>query len=342
MRKIFKVGLVIAFAGFLNVVTSISSFSGITNFPGGVSSFGVPVLPGIGNNVYSGNVFWVDSTSTQKADGAGGGSYDQPFATINFASTQCTDNKSDVILVKPGHIETVTAAAGLDFNVAGITVIGLGTGSDRPTIRFTTATTADMNIDASNITMVNFIFEARVELLAAPIDVNATDTTFINIETRDIDGVGSCTNFIVCDANADRLLIDGHRHIGTSTSGTWSPISVVSLTGGDDIIIRNINYYGNFDYAGIMVTGTACTRLTIGGFNTHNQIWTENATDTAITALTSTGWIGPNIACMIQDDAANITEAVLGSNMQFIKPIEIVNLAGESSTQTNITSSTDA
>lgn len=341
MRKIFKFGLVIAFASLLNVVTSISSFAGVTPFPGGVSSFGVPVLPGIGNSIYSGNVFWVDSTSTQKADGAGGGTYDQPFATINFASTQCTANNSDVILVKPGHIETVIAAAGLDFNIAGITVIGLGNGSDRPTIRFTTATTADMDIDASNITMINFIFEARVELLAAPIDVNATDTTFINIETRDVTSVGSCTNFIVCDANADRLLIDGHRHIGTSTAGTGHPISVVSLTGGDDIIIRNIDYYGNFYYAGIMATGTNATRLRIGGFNTHNQIWTENATDTVITVLSSTGWIGPNIACMLQDNAANITEAVVGPAMQFIQPIEIVNLAGESSTQTNITGSGD-
>lgn len=341
MGKIFKFGLVIAFASLLNVVTSISSFAGITNFPGGVSSFGVPVLPGIGNSVYAGNVFWVDSTSAQKADGAGGGTYDQPFATINFASSQCTANKSDVVFVKPGHIETVSTAGGLDLNIAGVTFVGVGNGSDIPIVRFTTATTADMNIDASNITIMNFIFEARVELLAAPIDVNAADCVLINIETRDVTSVGSCTNFIVCDANADRLLINGHRHIGTDTSGTENPMSVVSLTGGDDINIRNINYYGNFDYAGIMVTGTACTRLTIGGFNTHNQIWTENATDTAVTALASTGCIGPNLVCILQDNAANITEAVVGTSMYFIEPIAVVNAVGERSTMTNITRSVD-
>lgn len=319
----------------------ISVKAGVTPFPNGISSFGIPILPGIGNNIYTGNVYFVDNGDTNAADGAGGGTRSEPFNTIDFAVGQCTANNGDVIIVLPGHIETVTAAGGLDFDVAGITVICLGSGSDRPVVRLTSTTTSDVDIDAVNVTIIGMVFEARVELLAQAIDVNATDTTFINIETRDITSVGSCTNFIVADANADRLLIDGHRHIGTSTTGTGNPVSVVSLTGGDDIVIKNIDYYGNFDYAGIMATGTACTRLRIGGFNTHNQIWTENATDTVITVLASTGWIGPNIACILQDNAANITEAVVGTGMHFIQPIEIVNLAAESSTQTNITKSGD-
>jgi hypothetical protein len=45
---------------------------------------------------------------------------------------------------------------------------------------------------------------------------------------------------------------------------------------------------------------------------------------------------------MLQDNAANITEALVGAAMQFMQPINLVNLAGESSMQTNIAASTDA
>ena len=45
---------------------------------------------------------------------------------------------------------------------------------------------------------------------------------------------------------------------------------------------------------------------------------------------------------MLQDNAANVTEAVAGAAMQFMQPIRIVNLAGESSMETNITATTDA
>jgi hypothetical protein len=45
---------------------------------------------------------------------------------------------------------------------------------------------------------------------------------------------------------------------------------------------------------------------------------------------------------MLQDNAANITEAVVGAACQFYQPINIANLAGEVGMQTNITASTDA
>jgi len=327
-----------------------ASEAGITNFPGGVSSYGVPVLPGIGSNVFSGNVFWVDSGHTQAADGAGGGTKDQPFSTIDFAVGQCTANNSDLIIVMPGHVETVTAAAGLDLDVAGITVFGIGNGSDRPTVRFTTATTADCDIDAANVTVINILFEARIDMLAQAIDINAADARLLNIETRDITSVGSCTNFIVTDANADRLLVDGWRHIGTATAGTQAgttvsphPRSAILVVGGDDIIIRNFNLYGAFGMSGIMNTETACTRININGGDGMSYIWTTSSTDSAV-ALRSdgTGFIGPNIAAMLTDNAANITEAFTASAAQFIGPLPICNLAGEqAATTTNITSSID-
>src|SRR3990167_10978149 len=111
----------------------------MSNFNHGVKSFGVPVLPGIGGNVYTGNVFFVDSGNVDGDDSPSAGTKQYPFTTIDHAVGKCTANNGDLIIVMPGHTETVTAAAGLDLDVAGITLIGVGNGSDRPTINFTTA-----------------------------------------------------------------------------------------------------------------------------------------------------------------------------------------------------------
>lgn len=306
---------------------------GLTNFPGGVSSFGVPII-GAGPVFTTGNVFFVDSGATNASDNTAQGSKDKPFATIDYAVGQCTANNGDHIIVMPGHTETVTAAAGLALDVAGITLIGVGHGSDRPTITFTTAVGADMDVDAANVKMINFLFTGGIDALTGPIDINAADCSLIDIETRD--STGQATDFIVTDANADRLLIDGWRHIGAAAAGADTAITIV---GGDDIIIKNYNLYGNFAVAGIENVTTAAVRLDIGA----GYIWTENAADIAITLVaTATGKIGPDIQIRLQDNAANITEAVAGADMQMYQPISIVNSDGEVGLNTNITASTDA
>src|SRR5262245_26293874 len=76
-----------------------------------------------------GNVFFVQSTHTNKGDSAGKGQTpDAPFATLDYAIGQCTADQGDLIVVLPGHVETVTGAAGVALDVAGVTVLGLGAG----------------------------------------------------------------------------------------------------------------------------------------------------------------------------------------------------------------------
>lgn len=310
---------------------------GITRFPNGVSSYGVPVLPTVGGSLYTGNVYFADSGGSNASDSASNGGKLAPFSTIDYAVGKCTANNGDVIIVMPGHTETITAAGGLSLDVAGVSIIGIGAGSSRPTINFTTAVGADMDVNAANITMSNFLFTGGIDALTGPIDINASDFKLINCETRDV--TGQTTDFIVTDANADRLLIDGWQHRGAAAAGAATAISIV---GGDDITIRNFNIYGNFSTAAIENVTTAAVRANIAGGSGWNHIWTENSADVCITMHASaTGFIGPNIAAMLADNAANITEAFVGAAMQFIQPIEIVNLAGESSMQTNITASQD-
>lgn len=259
------------------------------------------------------------------------------FATIDAAVGECTANAGDYIFVMPGHTETVTAASGLDLDVAGITIIGLGNGSDRPTINFTTAVGADMDVAAANITMDNFLFTGGIDALTNPIHIAAADCTLKNIETRDV--TGQATDFIVTTAAADRLKINGWVHRGAAAAGAASAISIV---GGDGIEIDDFDIDGNFSVAAIENVTTAATNLKVGAKSIGNIARTRNAADVIFTAVaTSTGFVN-NILARVQDDAANITEAIVGADMNFGVDIYIANADGEKALQWNGTASADA
>ncbi len=127
----------------------------------------------------TGNIFFVDSGNTANGgDTAGFGfSPDAPFLTIDFAVGQCVANNGDRIYVMPGHAETVSAAAGLALDVAGITIIGLGDGTDTPTVTLDTIVSADVDVDAANVTIENIHFKSGFADVAVCLDVNATDFT---------------------------------------------------------------------------------------------------------------------------------------------------------------------
>lgn len=285
-----------------------------------------------------GTVAWVDSNGVG-ADAPGNGSRSSPYLTMDYANGQMAANNGDIVVVMPGHVETVTAAAGLDLDTAGVHWVGLGRGAARPQINFTTAVGADMDVDAANITMENFLFTGGIDALTGPIDINAADFAMYNCETRDV--TGQATDFIVTDVNADRLEIIGHVHRGAAAAGadTW-----ITIVGGDDIFIQPYWIDGNFAVACIENVTTPAVNLTVVGSAARPAfLRTRNAADVIFTAVaTTTGNVGPFLNARLQDDAANITEAFVGADMQFFQPINIVNADGQSSMQTNIIASQDA
>lgn len=178
---------------------------------------------------------------------------DGPRATLASVLDDATIAANDTIWLLAGHVETVTAAAGLDVDTAGLTIYFLGNGANRAYITFTTAVGADMDIDAANVTLVNPLFVAGIDALTGPIDVNAADFTVYDGEWRDAAAMGT-TDCIVADANADRMTIDGWRFIA-STTGTQKQ-SNIQVAGAEDVILRNINIVGDFG-TGNIENGTA-------------------------------------------------------------------------------------
>lgn len=311
----------------------------MSNYPNGfaqgISIRGVPLM-----QTHPGKVFWVGNSATLLpgeigASNGNDGSFLKPFSTIDYAVGRCADNRGDIIFVRPNHTETVTAAGGLDLDVIGIALIGLGSGSNRPKINFTTATTADMDVDAANITMVNFQFTGGVDALAGPIDVNAADFKLIDCTYTDV--TGQATDVVIADANADRILIDGYDHYGAAAAGANSAIALIGM---DNPVIKNFRIIGNFAVSAIDVRTTAAVDVDIHS----GYIWTKNAADLCIkdTVTGTTGKIGPNLYLMLTDNAANITEAVTGATFHLFGDVLVCNLAGEQAMAINWTASTDA
>lgn len=285
---------------------------------------------------HPGNIWFVDSGASGAGDTVGHGrDPDSPFATLDYAVGQCTANNGDVIYVMPGHAETIVADSGVDIDVAGVKVIGLGWGADRPTFTFQTAVTADFKLAAASIVVENLLFLSNIDATTGIVEVSGADCQIINCEMRD--ATDQATDFLITTAAADRLLVDGLKVIGAAGAGANSAIALV---GADDTEIRNCFLYGNFAVGAIDIRTTACARV-----NIHDcKIWTANAADIAIvdTITGSTGWIGPNLQIKLQDNAANITTAVTGATFQMVDPVYVVNLVNEKAMLSTWTATTNA
>tara|TARA_R110000803_G_scaffold43701_3_gene93011 strand:+ start:4010 stop:4888 length:879 start_codon:yes stop_codon:yes gene_type:complete len=100
--------------------------------------------------------FFVDSTADGASDAAGyGQTPDEPFATIDFAVGKCTASRGDIIYVGPGHAENLVGATSLVVDVAGVSIIGLGSGALRPRLTYTTAAAATISVTAANCRLEN-------------------------------------------------------------------------------------------------------------------------------------------------------------------------------------------
>lgn len=207
----------------------------------------------IDKGLTTGDIWWVHSGTG--SDSAGyGRNPEAPFASIDYAVGQCTANNGDRIYVLPGHVETVSAAGGLDLDVAGITIIFLGEGQSRGRITFGTVVGADMDVDAADITLINPRFTAGLDALTGPIDVNAARFKIIDGTYEDGTTIDT-TDCIVADANADDLVIDGWTYYAGDEGGTQKQ-SAIQIAGANRPILRRINVTGDFGTA-VIENGTA-------------------------------------------------------------------------------------
>ena len=310
-----------------------------SNYPGGFAAGvmirGVPLI-----QTHPGKVFWVDNTTTNLLQGVKAGSngnqgtFNDPFSTLDYAIGKCRADKGDIIFIKPGHAETLSATS-VAVDVAGIAIVGLGQGSNRPTFN-ATATGSIFPISAANVTVHNVLFTGGVDAVVSMVSVSAADVVLSSIEIRDV--TGEIVVGILTTASANRLVIDGFLYNGAAGDGASAAIAIV---GGDRIKITNFDIDGDFSVSAIDVRTTATTKLAVNNGKFYNR---DALVDTVIkdTITASTGIMGPNLIISLEEHAANITEAITGATFRVIDDVYVVNLDNEKAMLINWTASTDA
>jgi hypothetical protein len=210
---------------------------GLTNFPNGITSFGVPVM-GSGGLTTTGSYFFVHSgtganTNTGKEPG-------QPLASIDAAIGKCTASKGDIIIVMAGHSEDPTSSITAD--VAGISIIGLGIGSDRPTITFG-GLAATLAISAASVKVMNIIFDLGTvaATVTCPITITADSAHVEGCETV-VHATSQFTSHITA-TDAQFVKIIGNKFMSLGAAGSTSGIVV---DGCDDMEIVGNYVHGHF------------------------------------------------------------------------------------------------
>ena len=242
----------------------------------------------------TGNVFYVSSgTGTSTGPGY---SPETAYSTIDAAIGACTASNGDVIYVMPGHTETVTGAAGVALDVAGVTIVGLGTGRQRGKVNFTTATAASFDISAASCAVKNLVFTNAIDAQTAMINVSAADVSIVDCEVQTGNASTQAVLGVLTTASADRLVIEGCHFHGTVDAGTTAQIKIV---GGDAIVIRDNILCGACATNGNLLNATtAATNLEVIGNFMLNQTADGNNKNIVLDAST-TGLIANNRMAII-------------------------------------------
>jgi len=258
-----------------------------SNFPngfsGGVIIRGIPL-----QQSQPGKVFYVNNSSVLSDGGVAGangnpGTYQRPFATLDYAVGRCKAGRGDIIFVMPGHAETLSSATALNLDVAGIAIIGLGAGTARPTFTLGTATTTTIPVSADNIAIVNCVFNANF----ADIVSVFTLTTAKNFYLDNVFVKANATNMnflYVVDTDAVTANADGL----TAINCEWiepdaATLSFVKADGTND------NWYFQDGYFSLGVNNNKASLIEIAAGKILTNLVVDGVTVYRLNTDTATG-----------------------------------------------------
>jgi hypothetical protein len=205
----------------------------------------------------TGDRWFVDSGATYASDATGyGTSPDKPFATLDYAIGQASANNGDIIYVMPGHAESYGSGEGFTADVAGLTVVCLGEGADRPTFTFA-ATDATCTVTAASFKMTGFLFLVSIDAVVTYVTVTGADCELAG-EIRDTTDKEVVDGFTVSgDRFKARIVHRGY------TSGDAND-STIALDGVDGADIY-VEAYGKAGVGVVDMRSHACANVVVDG-----------------------------------------------------------------------------
>ena len=317
-----------------------------SNFPqgfaNGLSVRGMPLL-----QMQPGQVFFVNNSTVlnpQQRSGSDGnrGTFLDPFATLAFALTQTVHGRGDIIFVGPGHAETIADATTLYMNCNGVAVVGLGTGTLRPTFTFTAAA-GNVPIRSGNMSIQNCVFLANSAAIVSAFTgirgssatSTITGTTFKAVAAITgafypgmvLAGTGVTPGtFIQSTITGDATTIGSTYQVYPSQTVTSTTIT--GLT--PDFSVENCTFRDTSSILNFitLITGNVTTN-SMSGLNFSNNRIQSLGTTAATTAIKLTSatdrlrivgnfgnWAVLNdTACMLAAGALDMTNFEFGSNV---------------------------
>lgn len=278
----------------------------MSNYPGGfLTGITVRNIPLV--QTHPGKAFWVSNSTTGLLAGQRGGSdnnrgdFNSPFATLNYAITQCVANRGDIIFIKPGHAESIASATALLFNIAGVAIVGLGLGANRPTFTFTTANTAKIPVSANNISIQNCIFIGNfLSIATCFLLTTAADFTVDSCAFRDTDATHGFLSIITTtvSVNSDGLAFTSNT-VQSDATTTPGPAIVIAntldrLTVDDNYVVHTVasnNVAALVEHGALVVTHALVRRNFVYSINTDTA---TGAILVKTTATTGSGIISDN------------------------------------------------
>lgn len=209
-------------------------------FTDGVTIRGVPLAI-----AYPGKVFFVNNSAVLApvdnavvgADTPSAGTFNSPFSTIDYAVGQTVAGRGDIVRVGAGHAETFTDATGLLLDKNDVAIIGMGSGSSRPTLTFGTDASANIPITANNVSIRNILhinnFADIVSNYTATGTSTPTDFTIEGCEFRDASSILNALSVFTTNATANAA--DGFHFLNNKVFSLATTAATQTITLAEDI-----------------------------------------------------------------------------------------------------------
>ena len=260
-----------------------------------------------------GKVFWVNNSGVLPKNGVTGtdassrGTYLRPFATTDYAVGKCTASRGDVIMLMPGHAETVSSANAIDVDVVGVAVVGLGAGSLIPKIS-SSAAAGNLGLGAASTALYNINFEANFADVTNLVIIKHNDCGIFNCKFTEAGTNLNHKNCIKVNSGINRSTVDSCTFVGNDAAND----NCIMYAGShvDSVITNN-----RFAFYTAQTTGEAQVEVTTdinNLFLAHNHFYSATAAvDNAFVTLAgtgNTGWAAHNYLKGVDTDAtaANI------------------------------------
>lgn len=296
------------------------------SFPGGVDLGSAIVLP-------PGGEVRAYVRSTGPADGDPLDINKNLVTTLNAGLARCRASRGDVVVVLPGHAESISAADQMSSLVAGTTILGIGRGTLRPTFTWTAATSSFL-FDVANTVIVNCILNmdpgSGSVTVAAPITVSAAGCKLINCMGRfSTDANSKTTIGITTTAAADELGIHGCHFYG-ATAGECT--TFLDLIGVDRLNITDSVFEGATSNTAVGIVRFATTASLNIKLERNVYINRKASSTCAVTGLAGVSGVSRDENFHYLDDSSKTAWLTSNGIMTFHRPT-VTNLAGEVGTE---------